>query len=45
MAGRCGCGCATVDLEVNRAAVPPAPEHGNPAADDLADLADQLGAI
>ncbi|GGN81788.1 hypothetical protein GCM10011579_068750 [Streptomyces albiflavescens] len=31
--GRCACGCATVDLAVNRAAVPPAPAHGNPAAD------------
>lgn len=27
--GRCGCGCVTVD----RAAVAPAPAHGNPAAD------------
>ncbi|GGN48863.1 hypothetical protein GCM10011579_002000 [Streptomyces albiflavescens] len=32
-AGTCGCGCATVDLAVDRAAVPPAPTHGNPAAD------------
>lgn len=31
--GRCGCGCTTVDLAVDRAAVPPAPAHGNPAAD------------
>ncbi|WP_371646959.1 hypothetical protein [Streptomyces mirabilis] len=31
--GRCGCGCATVDLAVNHAAVPPAPAHCNPAAD------------
>ncbi|GCD43395.1 hypothetical protein [Streptomyces paromomycinus] len=31
--GRCGCGCATVDLAVDHTAVPPAPPHGNPAAD------------
>ncbi|WP_228980483.1 hypothetical protein [Streptomyces sp. DH12] len=31
--GRCGCGCVTVDLVVDRAAVPPAPAHPNPAAD------------
>jgi len=30
---RCGCGCATVDLVVDRTAVPPAPAHDNPAAD------------
>ncbi|WP_406272632.1 hypothetical protein OHT93_23830 [Streptomyces sp. NBC_00191] len=33
VADRCGCGCVTVDLAVDRAAVPPAPTHGNPAAD------------
>lgn len=32
--GRCGCGCATVDLTVDRAAVPPAPAHDNPVADE-----------
>ncbi|WP_323138832.1 hypothetical protein [Streptomyces mirabilis] len=31
--GRCGCGCATVDVAVDHTAVPPAPAHGNPAAD------------
>lgn len=31
--GRCACGCASVDLAVDRAAVAPAPVHGNPAAD------------
>ncbi|PNG20411.1 hypothetical protein [Streptomyces cahuitamycinicus] len=31
--GRCGCGCATVDLEVDRTAVPPAPAHDNPAVE------------
>ncbi|MFC7259584.1 hypothetical protein [Streptomyces lutosisoli] len=30
---RCGCGCATVDVAVDQTAVPPAPAHGNPAAD------------
>ncbi|MFF1474625.1 hypothetical protein ACIOFV_49370 [Streptomyces mirabilis] len=29
----CGCGCATVDVAVDHTAVPPAPAHGNPAAD------------
>ncbi|MFD8002224.1 hypothetical protein [Streptomyces mirabilis] len=29
----CGCGCATVDIAVDHTAVPPAPAHGNPAAD------------
>ncbi|WP_406474021.1 hypothetical protein [Streptomyces sp. NBC_01615] len=29
----CGCGCATVDVAVGHTAVPPAPAHGNPAAD------------
>ncbi|WP_328978025.1 hypothetical protein [Streptomyces canus] len=33
VAGRCGCGCATVDLEVDRTAVAPAPPHGNPAVE------------
>ncbi|MEU0428657.1 hypothetical protein ABZ235_34670 [Streptomyces canus] len=33
VAGRCGCGCATVDLEVDRTAVAPAPPHDNPAVD------------
>ncbi|MFC4606737.1 hypothetical protein ACFO9E_02680 [Streptomyces maoxianensis] len=33
VADRCGCGCVTVDLTVDRAAAPPAPAHGNPAAD------------
>lgn len=31
--GRCGCGCATVDLSVDRTAVAPAPSHDNPAVD------------
>lgn len=31
--GRCGCGCATVDLAVDTSAVAPAPDHPNPAAD------------
>ncbi|GAA2203099.1 hypothetical protein [Streptomyces bangladeshensis] len=31
--GRCGCGCATVDLRVDRTAADPAPPHGNPAVD------------
>ncbi|XER99788.1 hypothetical protein HEP87_00730 [Streptomyces sp. S1D4-11] len=31
--GRCGCGCATVDVGVDHTAVPPAPAHGNPVAD------------
>lgn len=31
--GRCGCGCATVDVAVDHTAVPPAPAHGSPAAD------------
>ena len=31
--GTCGCGCVTVDLTVDRTQVPPAPAHGNPAAD------------
>ncbi|MFD8421898.1 hypothetical protein [Streptomyces sp. NPDC059466] len=30
---RCGCGCATVDLEVDRTAATPAPSHDNPAVD------------
>ncbi|MFD8924283.1 hypothetical protein [Streptomyces mirabilis] len=29
----CGYGCATVDVAVDHTAVPPAPAHGNPAAD------------
>ena len=33
VSGRCGCGCATVDLEVARTAVAPAPPHDNPAVD------------
>ncbi|WP_327396500.1 hypothetical protein [Streptomyces phaeochromogenes] len=33
VAGSCGCGCVTVDLVVDDAAVPPAPAHRNPAAD------------
>jgi hypothetical protein len=32
-AGTCGCGCVTVDLVVDRTQAPPAPVHGNPAAD------------
>lgn len=31
--GRCGCGCATVDLEVDRTAAAQAPSHDNPAVD------------
>lgn len=31
--GRCGCGCATVDLEVDRTAVAPAQSHDNPAVE------------
>ncbi|WP_405647881.1 hypothetical protein [Streptomyces sp. NBC_00019] len=31
--GRCRCGCATVDLEVDRTVVAPAPSHDNPAVD------------
>ncbi|MGW1889621.1 hypothetical protein ACWCP6_05065 [Streptomyces sp. NPDC002004] len=31
--GRCRCGCATVDVAVDRTAVPPAPAHRNPVAD------------
>ncbi|MER7787508.1 hypothetical protein [Streptomyces sp. NPDC097640] len=45
VAGRCGCGCATVDLEVNRAAVPPAPEHGNPAVDAWYAVPENAGAM
>ncbi|WP_435896839.1 hypothetical protein [Streptomyces griseosporeus] len=33
VAGRCGCGCATVDLEVDRHAVPAAPAHESPAVE------------
>ncbi|MFD8216680.1 hypothetical protein ACFV2U_23745 [Streptomyces sp. NPDC059697] len=35
LVGRCGCGCATVDVGVDHTAFPPAPApaHGNPAAD------------
>jgi hypothetical protein len=33
VAGRCGCGCATVDLEVDRQAVPAAPAHDSPAVE------------
>ncbi|GAA0392453.1 hypothetical protein [Streptomyces luteireticuli] len=33
VAGRCGCGCVTVDLAVDRTAVAPAPAAGNPVAD------------
>ncbi|MFC9703642.1 hypothetical protein ACFTWD_23430 [Streptomyces sp. NPDC056943] len=43
--GRCGCGCATVDLTVDRAAVPPAPEHGNPAADAWYAVPDDAGVM
>ncbi|MCZ2527688.1 hypothetical protein [Streptomyces sp. HB2AG] len=31
--GRCGCGCVTVDLEVDRAAAEPAPPHGSPVVE------------
>ncbi|NUP18418.1 MAG: hypothetical protein HOZ81_20505 [Streptomyces sp.] len=31
--GRCRCGCATVDLEVDRTAAESAPAHDNPAVD------------
>lgn len=31
--GRCACGCATVDLAVDRDAAAPAPAHVNPAAE------------
>lgn len=34
VAGGCGCGCATVDLAVNREAVPPAPTRSNGLAAD-----------
>ena len=30
---RCGCGCVTVDLEVDRSVVPPATSASHPAAD------------
>lgn len=33
VASTCGRGCVTVDLVVDRTEVPPAPIHGNPAAD------------
>ena len=31
--GRCGCGCVTVDLAVDRTAAAPATVHENPAVD------------
>ncbi|WP_455352821.1 hypothetical protein [Streptomyces sp. SYSU K217416] len=31
--GRCGCGCATVDLRVDRARAAPAPAHDSPAVE------------
>lgn len=43
--GRCGCGCVTVDLTVDRAAVPPAPAHGNPAADAWYAVPDDAGVM
>ncbi|MFF3252559.1 hypothetical protein ACFYWP_16465 [Actinacidiphila glaucinigra] len=43
--GRCGCGCVTVDLTVDRAAVPPARAHGNPAADARYAAPDDAGVM
>ncbi|MEU6356123.1 hypothetical protein ABZ896_43585 [Streptomyces sp. NPDC047072] len=43
--GRCGCGCASVDLEVDRAAVAAAPEHGNPVADGWYVVPEDAGAL
>ncbi|ORT61066.1 hypothetical protein BKD26_03010 [Streptomyces sp. CB03238] len=49
MTGRCGCGCGcgclTVDLTVDRAAVPPAPTQGNPAADAWYTVPDDAGVM
>ncbi|MCX5204583.1 hypothetical protein OG897_24400 [Streptomyces sp. NBC_00237] len=41
--GRCGCGCATVDLEVDREAVTAAPWHDRPAV-EAGYPADEYGA-
>ncbi len=41
----CGCGCATLDLTVDRAAVPAAPAHGNPAVDDWCAVPDDAGVM
>ncbi|MET9293704.1 hypothetical protein [Streptomyces sp. NPDC003077] len=43
--GHCGCGCATVDLTVDRTAVPPAPVTENPAADAWYAEPDDAGAL
>ncbi|MFI8187058.1 hypothetical protein OG539_26290 [Actinacidiphila glaucinigra] len=43
--GRCGCGCATLDLTVDQSAVPPAPVHGNPAADAWYAVPDDAGVM
>ncbi|MEU9956037.1 hypothetical protein [Streptomyces sp. NPDC050982] len=42
---RCGCGCATVDLVVDRAAAQPAPAHGNPAADAWYSVPEDAGVM
>jgi hypothetical protein len=42
---RCGCGCATVDLVVDPARVPPAPAHDNPAADAWYAVPDDAGVL
>lgn len=43
--GRCGCGCATVDLTVDTTAVAAAPEHGNPAVDGWYTSPDNAGVM
>ncbi|MEU7565174.1 hypothetical protein AB0A99_04025 [Streptomyces fradiae] len=43
--GRCGCGCVTLDLAVDRTAVAPAPERGNPAADAWYAMPDDAGVM
>ncbi|MDX3238695.1 hypothetical protein PV392_23980 [Streptomyces sp. ME03-5709C] len=40
-----GCGCVTVDLTVDRPAVPPARAHGNPAADAWYAAPDDAGVM
>ena len=46
--GRCPCGCATVDLDVERGSCPPAPGRGRPIpseAEVLTDAGAPLGGI
>ncbi|OAH13868.1 hypothetical protein [Streptomyces jeddahensis] len=43
--GRCGCGCVTVDLEVDRTAADPAPQHDNPTVDAWYDAPHSAGVM